>query len=161
MSSKKKRGELKTGAPLPVFSLLNQHGAVVRSSNLTSKALVVFFYPKDDTPVCVAEACSFRNHFEDFCQLDATVIGISADTPASHAVFAKKYRLPYDLLSDEKDEVRKQFGVPSPFLGMAPGRVTYIFDNNGKLAYTFNAFFQAKAHVETALKQLKQLQKVG
>ncbi len=161
MSSNKHRGELSIGAPLPAFTLLNQQGSIVSSSNLISKPLVIFFYPKDDTPVCVAEACSFRNHFEDFRQLDATVIGISADTPASHAVFAKKYRLPFDLLSDQKDVVRKKFGVPSPFLGMAPGRVTYIFDDNGKLAYKFNAFFQAKAHVETALKQLKQLKKVG
>ena len=159
MRTDKQHSGLKIGDRLPAFTLLNQHDEIISSARLAKQALVLFFYPKDDTPICIAEACSFRNYYSEFLDLDAQVIGISSDSRASHAAFAQKYQLPFTLLSDERDEVRKKFGVPAPFMGMAPGRVTYIFDESGKLVHKFNSFFQAKAHVEAALKQLKQLSK--
>ena len=126
---------------------------------MPSKRLSFSFIPKMTRLFVSPKLVLFGIITANFLILDAQVIGISSDSRASHAAFAKKYQLPFTLLSDERDEVRKKFGVPAPFMGMAPGRVTYIFDESGKLVHKFNSFFQAKAHVEAALKQLKQLSK--
>lgn len=160
MNTNKKNKALKIGDKLPAFTLLNQHDAIISSANLAKNPLVIFFYPKDDTPLCIAEACSFRNYYEEFRELGAEVVGISGDSRGSHAGFAARYNLPFHLLSDEDNAVRKQFGVPTSFLGMAPGRATYIFDGEGKLVHYFSAFFQAKAHVIESLKKLRKLNKV-
>lgn len=140
---------------LPIFELKDQNNKLVSSQEWLGKAVVVYFYPKDGTPGCTAQACSFRDSFDSFKDLGVLVVGISADSPASHLQFAKRYNLPFTLLSDEKNEVRKQFGVPKSFLGLLPGRVTYIFDKEGKLIHLFNSQLKAKQHIEEALKSLK------
>ena len=147
-------GKLSIGDSLPAFKLKDQNDAWFSSEQLNGKAAVIYFYPKDDTPGCTKEACSFRDQFEAFSDLGAAVIGISSDSPASHKKFATKYRLPFTLLSDSNKELRKAFGVPTNLLGLIPGRVTYIFSKEGKLIHIFNSQTNAEKHVDEALKFL-------
>lgn len=147
---------LKTGDQIPSFRLQNQNGEWVDSKELLGKfKLVIYFYPKDDTPGCTAEACSFRDQYADFEDVGAKVIGVSADSVASHKQFAEKHRLTFDLLSDPKNEVRQLFGVPKSFFGLLPGRVTYVFDASGRLLHSFNSQLNAKRHIEEAIQALQ------
>lgn len=141
---------------LPDFELLNQHNKPVSSKDLIGKsALVIYFYPKDDTPGCTAEACAFRDRFEDFADADARVIGISADSVESHKQFAEKYQLSFDLLSDPDNKIRKQFSVPRSMFGLLPGRLTYVFNKQGRLIHRFNSLFNTKKHITEALAALR------
>jgi thioredoxin-dependent peroxiredoxin len=157
-SQNKAMTEIKIGSTIPQFSLPDQNGTVFNiNSVLGKKNLVIYFYPKDDSPGCTAQACSFRDQFEVFSEADAVVIGISGQSVESHKKFADKYRLNYTLLSDEGNQVRKLFGVPTNMLGLLPGRVTYIADKTGKVVYIFNSQSQATKHVDEALKILRSL----
>jgi peroxiredoxin Q/BCP len=150
--------KIEVGSKVPEFTLADQDGKMFSiSSVLGKKNLVIYFYPKDDSPGCTAEACAFRDQYEVFNEADALIIGISGQSVESHKEFADKYHLSYTLLSDEGNKIRKLFGVPSSFLGMLPGRVTYIVDKSGKVIYIFNSQAQAERHVDEALKILKGL----
>lgn len=148
------KSKVKVGDKVPSFSLLDQHGKNVSIENFFGKPFVLYFYPKDDTPGCTAEACSFRDAYDEFRHLDAEIIGVSADSPASHLAFAKKYDLPFTLLSDEENEVRKLLGVPGSMFGLLPGRVTYIVDAEGVVQHVFDSQLQAQKHVKEALEHL-------
>jgi len=150
--------ETKIGSTIPRFTLPDQNGNPFDiNSVLGKKNLVIYFYPKDDSPGCTKEACSFRDQFEVFAKADAVIIGISGQSVESHKEFAAKYRLTYILLSDEEDKIRKLFGVPTNLFGFLPGRVTYIVDKTGKVIYIFNSQVQATKHVDEALRVLKSL----
>ncbi len=140
---------------LPNFTLLNQYKKEENSHSWLGSPVVIYFYPDDNTPICKAQACSFRNRFDEFKNLGVRVVGISFNKSETHYRFSEKLNLPFTLLSDVKDKVRKLFGVPKAMLGMAPGRVTYVFDGNGKLIYIHNAFLQSEKHVKAALDSLK------
>lgn len=149
--------EIKIGSTIPSFTLPDQYGELFDINTvLGKKNLVIYFYPKDDTPGCTAQACSFRDQFEVFTEADAVIIGISGQSVESHKEFALKHRLTFTLLSDEGNNIRKQFGVPTNFLGLLPGRVTYVADKTGKVIYIFNSQTQATKHVDEALRILKQ-----
>ena len=149
--------EIKLGSTIPSFTLPDQNGELFDINTvLGKKNLVIYFYPKDDTPGCTAQACSFRDQFEVFTEADAVIIGISGQSVESHKEFALKHRLTFTLLSDEGNNIRKQFGVPTNFLGLLPGRVTYVADKTGKVIYIFNSQTQATKHVDEALRILKQ-----
>ncbi|WCL81292.1 peroxiredoxin [Saprospira sp. CCB-QB6] len=143
------------GDALPAFRLQDQDGQWLTEQDFLGQALVLYFYPKDDTPGCTAEACAFRDQFEVFTDLGAKVVGVSADGPEKHKKFASKHRLPFRLLSDSKKELRKKFGVPGSLFGLLPGRVTYIFNAEGKLIHEFSSQFNAVQHIEEALESLK------
>ena len=146
------------GKPAPDFSLLDQTGATVSLQDfLGQKSVVVYFYPKDDTPGCTKESCAFRDSYTVFQEAGAEVIGISADSPDSHQRFAAKYQLPFKLLSDQGNQVRKRYGVPST-LGLLPGRVTYVIDKQGVVRHIFNSQLNFAAHVEESLKTLQAIQ---
>ncbi len=146
------------GSSIPTFSLKDQNGKLFDINSVKGiKNLVIYFYPKDDSPGCTKEACSFRDQFEVFSQADAVIIGISGQSVQSHLDFANKYRLNYTLLSDEGNEVRKLFGVPTNLLGLLPGRVTYVVNKEGKVVFVFNSQIQAQKHIEEALRILKEL----
>ena len=150
--------KIKIGSSIPTFSLPDQNGNLFDiNSVLGKKNLVIYFYPKDDSPGCTAQACSFRDQFEVFKEADAVIIGISGQSVESHKEFAEKHRLSFTLLSDEGNKIRKQFGVPSDLLGLLPGRVTFVADKNGKVIYVFNSQTQATKHVDEALRILKDL----
>ena len=150
--------EIKIGSSIPAFTLPDQNGNLFDiNSVLGKKNLVIYFYPKDDSPGCTKEACSFRDQFEVFKEANALIIGISGQSVESHKEFAEKHRLSFTLLSDEGDKIRKQFGVPTNLLGLLPGRVTYIADKTGKVIYILNSQMQSTKHVDEALRILKEL----
>jgi peroxiredoxin Q/BCP len=150
--------KIKIGDKAPDFELTDQNGKPFALSEIIGKqSLVIFFYPKAHTPGCTKEACKFRDEFEVFTDLDAMVIGISADSPESHTEFIEKYNLPFTLLSDAEDAVRKQFGVKGKFMDVIPGRVTFIADKQGVIQYVFDSMSNAEQHVEEAKKILETL----
>ena len=128
----KKEKKVEIGDKLPEFNLLDQYGKTFSSSDYIGKiALVVYFYPKDDTSGCTKEACKFRDNYQNFTDLEVKIVGISGDSVESHKNFTEKYNLPFTLLADINNEVRKLFGVPGTFFGAIPGRVTYVVDKDG------------------------------
>ncbi|WP_008318516.1 peroxiredoxin [Leptolyngbya sp. PCC 6406] len=148
---------IKVGDPAPDFSLASQTGDTVSLSQFKDQSpVVLYFYPKDDTPGCTVESCTFRDSYEAFKDLGAEVIGISSDSPESHQAFAAKHNLPFLLLSDLGSQVRRAYGVPTT-LGLLPGRVTYVIDPQGIVRHLFNSQFNPKAHVQEALQILKTL----
>jgi len=150
--------KISVGSQLPAFSLPDQNGKTFDlQSVLGKKKLVIYFYPKDDSPGCTREACYFRDQYEAFTEAGAMVIGISSQSVESHKQFAEKYRLSYLLLSHEHKKVRRLFGVPSDLFGLLPGRVTYVADSSGKVVYVFNSQLNVKKHVDEALRILKEI----
>jgi len=155
MKKQKSHTPLEVGDRIPEFSLLDQNGNEFKMSDHVGKqALVIYFYPKDDTPGCTKEACSFRDSYEEFTDRNVSVIGISADDVESHRDFAKKYNLPFTLLADVDNEVRNLFGVKSNVFGLIPGRVTYVVDKAGVIIYVFQSQLRAERHITEALQAL-------
>ena len=150
--------KLVVGDEVPTFTLKDQDNNDFNIESFKGKKpMVVYFYPKDDTPGCTKEACSFRDEFEVFRDLNVEVIGISSDNVASHKKFAEKYNLPFTLLADTDKKVQNLFGVPKSFLGLVPGRVTYIVDKNGIIVHIFNSMKDAEKHITESLSILKEL----
>jgi peroxiredoxin Q/BCP len=148
---------IKVGDKAPDFELKSQRGEAVRLSDYAGKkAVVLYFYPKDETPGCTKEACAFRDSYEVFKEAGAEVIGISSDDEESHSIFSLKYSLPFALLSDEGGKVRHEFGVPSS-LGLLPGRVTYVIDKEGVVRSIFSSQTDIDGHVNETLKVLRSL----
>jgi len=142
------------GSKAPNFTLPSQSGELVSfRDSLGEKPVVLFFYPKDDTPGCTKEACTFRDEYEQFSELDTEVIGISSDSVDSHKSFAKKHNLPFTLLSDKGEKVRRLYNVPNTF-GLFPGRVTYVIDQEGIVRHVFSSQIGVERHVQEALEAL-------
>ncbi len=152
------RGKVQVGDLAPNFTLPSITGQPVSlASFIGQKHIVLYFYPKDNTPGCIAEACAFRDSYEVFKDAGAEVIGVSSDSEASHQRFATGYRLPFILLSDTGSKVRKLYGIPATF-GLLPGRVTYIIDKRGIVRHIFSAAFAPQKHVDEALRVLQTLE---
>lgn len=148
---------IKVGDKIPFFSAKDTNGNEFNSADfIGKKAVVYYFYPKDNTPGCTREACDFRDSYEDFKDLGAEVIGISKDSVTSHKEFAMQYRLPFLLLSDSKNEIRKLFGVSNDFLGLLPGRTTYVTDKEGVVIMIFDSMSGSK-HISKALDAIKKI----
>ena len=146
---------LEVGDKVPSFSLKDQYGKTFDLNDYIGKTpMVIYFYPKDDTPGCTKEACSFRDSYEEFTDRSIEVIGISADYVESHKNFADKYNLPFTLLSDTDNSVRKLFGVKSNMLGLIPGRVTYVINKAGEVIFIYDSQLKATKHIEEALKAI-------
>jgi thioredoxin-dependent peroxiredoxin len=146
---------VKVGSVAPDFTLPSQAGEMVSLKDfLGRKSVVLFFYPKDDSPGCTREVCAFRDYFEEFGKLDAEVIGISSDSVESHKRFAVEHDLSFTLLSDEGGNIRRLYGVPKTF-GLFPGRVTYVIDKEGVVRHVFASQLSVKRHVQEALKALR------
>jgi thioredoxin-dependent peroxiredoxin len=143
------------GDQAPDFTLPDKDGVPMRLSDLLHEsAVVLYFYPKDDTPGCTAEACSFRDQYAVFKDAGAEVVGVSSDSAESHQQFAAKHRLPFVLVSDEDGALRKLYGVPTSF-GMFPGRVTYVIGRDGIVRHIFSSQIQFDKHVTEAIKTLQ------
>jgi len=150
--------ELKVGDKIPNFTAKDTNGNDFKSQEIIGKKpLVIYFYPKDNTPGCTAQACSFRDQYEDFTDLGAEVIGISSDSIVSHQKFTQQFKLPFILLSDSDKQVRKLFGVPAGLFGLLPGRVTYVADKTGTIIMTFDSML-SKRHIPKALEAIRKLQ---
>jgi peroxiredoxin Q/BCP len=150
--------KLKVGDKIPNFTAKDTNGNDFDSQDLIGKKpLVIYFYPKDNTPGCTAQACSFRDQYEDFKDLGAEVIGISSDSVASHQKFTQQFQLPFILLSDHYKKIRTLFGVPSGLFGILPGRVTYVADKMGTIIMIFDSMM-ATRHIPKALEAIRELQ---
>jgi len=149
---------IQVGDQAPDFTLPSQSGEPVRLyDRLGERVIVLYFYPKDNTSGCTAEACAFRDSYETFTDAGAEVIGISSDSTDKHAAFAGRHNLPFTLLSDRGGRVRKSYGVPS-VLGVIPGRVTYVIDRTGTVRHVFSSMTNIDQHVNDALEVVRKLQ---
>jgi len=145
------------GQTIPDVTLLDAEGQPVRLRDLVAeKVLVVYFYPKDDTPGCTAEACGFRDAYQDFVDAGAEVVGISQDLGDSHRAFARKHRLPFRLLTDPHGAAARAFGVKKT-LGILPGRATFVVDRRGRIVDAFSSQLRVGTHVERALRHVREL----
>ena len=152
-----RKGSVEVGDPAPDFTLPSQTGQQVRLSELWHRGpVVLYFYPKDETPGCTTEACTFRDSYEAFKGAGAEVVGVSSDPVASHESFANRLRLPFVLLADEGGTVRKLYGV-RPTFGILPGRVTYVIDGAGVVRHIFSAQTGVQRHVHEALDALNEI----
>lgn len=148
-----KKGDL---APDVNFSA-NTGEQVALKHYQSHKAVAIYFYPKDYTPICTREACAFRDAYEDFVEAGAVVIGVSSDSNQSHNSFARSHRLPFILVSDVDDTLRKAFGVPKT-MGILPGCVTYVIDKQGIVRHVFNAQFLTDRHAKEGLNVVCELE---
>jgi thioredoxin-dependent peroxiredoxin len=145
--------KIQIGDIIPSFTLKDQNGNDFDISSLLGrKKLVIFFYPQDGSLNCTREACYFRDLKDVFSETDAVIVGISGQSVESHKEFAEKNRLTYTILSDNKNIVRKLFGVPTKFFGSIPGRVTYVADKSGKVVFIFDSQTETQRHADEALK---------
>jgi thioredoxin-dependent peroxiredoxin len=143
------------GDKIPHFTAQDSNGQDFDSATIVGKKpVVIYFYPKDNTPGCTAQACSFRDQYEDFKDIGAEVIGISSDSVSSHEKFAKRYKLPFLLLSDNNKKLRSLFGVKTNLFGLLPGRVTYVADKDGIIQLIFDSM-NATSHIPKALTLLR------
>lgn len=150
-------GTLQAGDKAPDFTLPDQAGKQVTLSGLLGeKVVVLYFYPKDHTRGCTAEACSFRDSYESFIAAGAEVVGISSDSVSSHERFAGRHELPFVLLSDAGRAVRKQYGASA--LGVLPGRITFVIDKEGVIRHVFSSMTNIGGHIDDALKVVRELQ---
>jgi len=149
--------KVNVGDQAPDFTLPSQTGEDVSLSQFRGKKnVVLYFYPKDESPGCTREACTFRDSFELFTDLGAVVIGVSGDSVESHKAFAEHHNLPFTLLSDGENKVRKLYGATST-LGIIPGRATFIIDKKGMVRHVFSSQLQPEKHIEEAREVLKKL----
>ena len=149
--------EIKVGDKMPIFSAKDQNGNdFFVESVLGKKVLVIYFYPKNETPACTKQACSFRDKYEDIKNAGAEVIGISGDSEKSHKKFTQNHNLQYILLSDSDKKLRQAFGVPTSLFGLLPGRVTYVVDLNGIVQMVYNSMSD-KGHLTKSLQTIKSL----
>lgn len=133
---------LEVGTIVKDFSLPDSEGNIRKLSEFYGKPVVLYFYPKDDTPGCTTQACTFRDQYEEFTSKNIQVIGISKDTPKSHQAFKQKYHLPFVLLSDNENEICEYFGVwieksmyGKKYMGIQ--RATFILDAHGIITHVF------------------------
>jgi peroxiredoxin Q/BCP len=141
----------RVGEPAPDFTLPRADGTPFRLSEAMRRGVVVlYFYPRDETMGCVAEACAFRDEYDVFTGAGAEVVGVSADSSASHRQFAAHHRLPFVLLTDADGAVRKLYGVGKA-LGILDGRMTYVIDTKGVVRHVFSSRLQPTRHVAEAL----------
>jgi len=150
---------IEIGKKAPAFTLLDDSGKKVSLSSFKGKKVVLYFYPKDNTPGCTQEACDFRDNFARVQAVGAAVLGVSADSVDRHRKFKQKYDLPFPLLSDESHEVLEKYGVwkekklyGKTFMGIE--RSTVIIDGKGKVTHFFPKV-KVKGHVEQVLEALK------
>jgi thioredoxin-dependent peroxiredoxin len=150
-----------SGIQAPDFALLDENSVTRRLSDFLGRPVVLYFYPKDDTPGCTTEACNFRDDYSAYVDADVVILGISPDDPKSHAKFKKKFALPFPLLSDDGHKICDRYGVwgTKKFMGREYEgvlRTTFVIDSHGKIAKVFENVKPAEHSTEvlTALKSL-------
>lgn len=152
---------LEAGQPAPDFTLKDQHGHEVTLSSLKGQAVVLYFYPRDDTPGCTREACAFRDARAEYAKAGARVIGVSPDTPASHKKFAEKHQLPFTLVADPEKSACQSYGVwqEKTLYGkksMGVVRTTFLIDGDGVVRQVFPRV-KVDGHADAVLEAVKNL----
>lgn len=148
--------DVQPGSPVPDVTLTGPDGPVKLKDLVGERVLVLYFYPKDETAGCTAEACSFRDLYQDFQDAGADVVGVSRDSAESHDKFKSHHRLPFRLLTDKGGAAATALGVKKTF-GLLPGRVTFVIDKGGVVRMRFDSQIQARKHVSEALEVVKRL----
>ncbi len=141
----------------PDFPLSSDEAADKLSDFRGRADVVLFFYPKDDTPGCTAQACSFRDDYAEFRRLGAEVVGISGDSGESHRAFAGKHQLPYRLITDADGSIRRRFGIKKTW-GLIPGRASVLVDVDGVIRRIYESQFRPASHVPAMLDALRRVQ---
>ena len=139
------------GQKIPEFEIKDTNGNIISEKTLKGKNVVIFFYPKDGSPICTTEACSFRDNYDEFKKYNCEVIGISSDSEESHKKFAKNHNLQFPMVSDSKRKLRKLFKVKPNLLGLIAGRETFLIDSEGIIRLIFNSQMNANSHIEKTL----------
>jgi len=147
---------LRPGDDAPDFRAASQTGEAVHLSDFRGRTVVLFFYPRDESPICTKEACAFRDAYEEFVRAGAVVIGVSGDSVDSHQTFARQHQLPFVLISDPNGEIRSDYGIRKTF-GLLPGRATFVIDSEGTIRHVFSGQFVAQRHVEEAMGMVQRL----
>ena len=142
------------GSKLPNFSCLNDEGDLVTSQDIEGKWTVIFFYPKDDSPGCTLQSCSFRDQYEQFTKKGVLLYGVSSDSTSSHRNFKKRYNLQYSLLSDRNNKLAKSLKLKRNF-GFLNARVTFVINPEGYITYSYTSQLGVTGHVKKALKAIK------
>ncbi len=151
--------QLKIGNKAPLFEAITDTDTKISLGDLLGKSnIILYFYPKDMTPGCTAEACGFRDNWDKIVSLGATVLGVSSQSTDSHKEFKQKNNLPFPLLSDPKNEIRKLYGVTGFLI---PPRVTFVIDKEGIIRFIFNSQLNVTKHVSDALENLEEIKAHG
>ncbi|RPH69572.1 MAG: peroxiredoxin [Myxococcaceae bacterium] len=146
---------IQEGQPAPNFTLKDAAGTPWTLDGLRAGGpVVLFFYPRDESPICTREVCAFRDAHQDFAETGAAVVGISSDDEAAHEAFARKQRLNYVLLSDPGGKVRRAYGIPKT-LGVLDGRATFVIDRSGVVRMAYSAQLVAEGHTRRALETVR------
>ena len=149
--------QIAVGDRAPQFSAVTHTGEPISLADFLGKQVVVlYFYPRDGTRVCTAQACAFRDAYDEFAAAGAVVIGVNRNSPERHRRFIDSQRLPFLLISDHDSALAKAFGVPK-LLGFLPGRTTYVIDKSGVVRHVFTAHFSAGRHVDEAFRVVRDL----
>ena len=147
---------LKIGSTFPVFELLDDNDNTFSlDKDFKNRYMVIYFYPKDDTPGCTRQACYFRDFNLDFKDLDCDIVGISSDKVESHKNFKLKYNLPFKLLSDKSGLLRKKLKLPNDFFGLSESRITFIINAKHEILFIFRSSLNMKSHITSAINYLK------
>ena len=151
---------LTAGQTAPDFALKDAQGKTHKLSDYKGKLVVLYFYPKDDTPGCTAEACNIRDNYDDLLKRNIVILGISFDDRESHQKFSEKYKLPFPILSDNDKKVAKQYGAMRGALlsFVGPKRITYLIDEQQKILHVFEKV-DTKNHSAQILKLLNSMKK--
>jgi peroxiredoxin Q/BCP len=147
---------IEAGETAPAFTRTAHNGETARVGPDADGVTVLYFYPKDETAGCTAQACGFRDGYEAFAGAGATVIGVSSDSDDSHRSFAAHHQLPFLLVSDHDGSLRRLYGVKRT-LGLLPGRVTFVIDRGGVVRHVFESQLRAGRHVEEALEAVRKI----
>ena len=146
------------GSIFPEFNLKDDCGiSFSLSKDFKNKYIVLYFYPKDETPGCSKQACYFRDFHEEFKNLNCEIIGISNDGRSDHEKFKSKYQLPFKLLTDEKGKLRNKLSLPNDFLGLSPGRITFLLNSKHEILFIFRSSLNMKKHILSTLKFLNSI----
>jgi thioredoxin-dependent peroxiredoxin len=152
---------ISANVPAPEFSLKDETGKVQRLADYRGKAVVLYFYPRDDTPGCTTEACGFRDSYADYTKAGVVILGVSADTPESHAKFKEKFHLPFSLLADEGHKICDQYGVwgPKTMAGRTYEgihRTTFLIGPDGRIVKVFEGV-RPDGHSQEVFSALKEI----
>ena len=149
---------LKVGNKFPDFKLSDDNEEIYHLyKDGNTSFLVLYFYPKDETPGCTKQACYFKDYYDDFKEIDCEIIGISSDNETSHRSFKTNYNLPFKLLCDQDSKLRKEIQLPKDFFGLSPGRITFLLNSKNEILFIHRSSLKMKSHIKKVLDFLNEI----
>ena len=149
---------LKVGNKFPDFKLSDDNEEIYHLyKDGNTSFLVLYFYPKDETPGCTKQACYFKDYYDEFKEIDCEIIGISSDNETSHKSFKTNYNLPFKLLCDPHSKLRKEIQLPKDFFGLSPGRITFLLNSKNEILFIYRSSLKMKSHIKKVLDFLNEI----